>query len=101
MKFLCTCNQKIMLQIVYDTLLLYIILIIMLLVYTNCDNDIRLVGGNSVSEGRVEMCFNGVWGSICNYGWDNIDATVVCKKLGFQAESKQTKCSSKYFTTVL
>ena len=70
----------------------------MFVVYTNCNNDIRLVGGNSVSEGRVEICFNGVWGSVCNYRWDDFDATVVCRKLGFQAESKQTKL---YFPTVL
>ena len=53
-----------------------------------CDRDVRLVGGNSVSEGRVEMCYNGVWGSVCNYGWNNIDAAVVCRQLGFQGESK-------------
>ena len=50
--------------------------------------EVRLVGGNSSSEGRVEMCYRGVWGSICYNGWDNFDAAVVCRQLGFQGESK-------------
>ena len=50
--------------------------------------EVRLDGTNSSSEGRVEMCYNGVWGSICYNGWDNIDAAVVCRQLGFQGQSK-------------
>ena len=38
-------------------------------------------------KGRVELCINNVWGGICNNSWDNVDASVVCKQLGFPAES--------------
>ncbi len=36
-----------------------------------------------VSRGVVELCVNGTFGSLCDSGWDNQDASVVCRQLGF------------------
>ena len=64
--------------------------------FSNCTTgEIRLTGGTTQYEGRVEVCINGVWGTICDYGWDIRELYAVCHQLGYQGNNmlyRDLKC---------
>ncbi len=62
---------------------LYSSTIIVITIGQCTENSLRLVGANVPNEGRVEICINNAWGTICDDGWDINDATVVCRQLGY------------------
>ena len=46
------------------------------------EGAVRLMDGIIQQEGRVEVCSNGVWGSVCDESWDTTDAHVICQQMG-------------------
>lgn len=56
--------------------------------------NVRLSNG---TEGRVEVQINGVWGSVCSYKFDIVDAAIVCRQLGFVLNSNDWLLSKDQF----
>ena len=58
------------------------------------DGNILLYNGSHVSldftEGTVLMCYENVYGRVCNDYWDELEAKVVCRQLGYE-QGKKTR----------
>ena len=66
--------------------------------------DVRLVNGYNSGSGRVEVCLDGHWGTVCDDGWESDDATTVCRQLGyinFGIVCRNTKTENKLIATLL
>ena len=46
------------------------------------DGQLRLVDGDTELEGRVEVCINRAWGTVCSTGFSEDEAEVVCSQIG-------------------
>ena len=88
---------------------MHIIYVAVQITSANCsDGDVRLVDGSVGYEGRVEICINRVWGTVCSttyrytysyyIRWDVTDAKVVCRQLGHQELGATVYTSSSTFS---
>ena len=70
--------------------------------------DVQLIGSVNNTEGRLEICVNEVWGTVCNDAttagdpFDRNAAIVVCRQLGFpeSGESSVLRASASYIVTM-
>ena len=63
------------------------------------DGMIRLSpDGPSPNEGRVEMCYQNVWGAVYDQSWSQFDAAIACAQLNFSraGQKKKTPFSSNH-----
>ena len=58
------------------------------------EGQIKLINGNSPLNGRVEICIDGLRGTICDQRWGRREAVVVCRQLGHSIFRKYKLCCS-------
>ena len=65
----------------------------------DCTNgDAQLVNGSNVREGRLEICINEAWGSVCSIGFVDRDAAVACAQMNFQRKGLiESSCCCCWF----
>ena len=64
-----------------------------------CKNgEVRLYASDTAEGGRLEVCYDGIWGAVCNEQWTVTDAKVACNQLGLPSEGNITEvqCSVYY-----
>ena len=62
------------------------------------ERALRLVGGSTDREGRVEVCVDGRWGTVCGERWGDTEAGLVCARLGLPKKISQY-CLGDIFQT--
>ena len=66
----------------------------------DCEHgSLRLVNGGLTNQGRLEICINFIWGTVCDDLFGINDAQVVCRQLGYEVDEGQSE--KKYITTYI
>lgn len=53
--------------------------------------EVRLVNGTSKTEGRIEVRYHGIWGTICDDDFNDLTAKVICRSLGYHGSAVAKK----------
>ncbi|XP_031564287.1 neurotrypsin-like [Actinia tenebrosa] len=78
-----------------ERLLLSLLIILLIVKGHKSDVAVRLLDGKTPNEGRLEVRYNGTWGTICNDSWDMHEAYVVCHMLHYSKAVAATTASIK------
>ena len=84
---MCSLEASVVTNVIFSAL--YCLHVLILLNIACNEGSIRLVGGTLPNEGRIEVCLNRRWGTVCSAGFFNVDARVACRQLGYSVHSKR------------
>lgn len=51
--------------------------------FSACTNGDLRINGTSTLAGRLEVCYNNTWGTVCSDGYGPQEAVVACRQMGF------------------
>lgn len=72
------------------------------LCFIDCQHgNIRLVRIGNPLEGRLEVCYEGVWGTVCGGGFGAADAAVICRQLGYSSYGMIQRKTDTWFRMVI
>ena len=81
-------------------LLIYVFSIASTTIRSCTHGELRLVGGPNIRQGRLEICVNKAWGSVCSSGFFDEDAAVACAQMNFEREGVSILlCLTEYQAT--
>ncbi len=80
---------------------MFLLFVVVVAVLDCGDGDIRLHDSSSILEGRVEICYGGIWGTVCSNSWSIADAAVVCRQLGFSSSGMIMIFRAVYLSQIL
>ena len=63
--------------------------------------NLRLANTTSPLEGRIEICNNRRWGTVCDDRWGNPDADVACRQLGFSGTGQSLTYAREEYSCMI
>lgn len=71
-------------------------------IQSSCENgEARLADGSTKREGRVEVCMDGEWSSVCGKKWDYREARTVCRQLKFPNHGESHTHTHSFFYNIV
>ena len=83
-QYMSFCSLSAIERMFFSRSILPVLLVSLALQHAATAQEVRLADGALPNCGRVEVLHDGKWGTVCDKNWEEINADVVCKQLGYK-----------------